>query len=89
MLFIIIGYSDAKISKHFMVDRLTISTLRHEIEMRYPILFKWVEDFKRKAEKQGYAIINDKRKYIDGLKSSNIDKRNKAKILIMRWVIKY
>jgi len=85
----LIGYSDAKLSQKFMIDRLTLCTLRHELEMRYPILFQWIEDFKTRSAKQGYAKLGNKRKYLDGLKSSNLEKRKKAINLSVRWLIQY
>lgn len=89
MLNVIIGYSDAKLSKQFMIDRLLLSTLCHDMEMRNPILFKWIEDFKKQTVKRGYATINNKRKYFAGLKSSNIAQKNKAINLSVRWLISY
>ena len=87
MLCLIIGYSDAKVSKEFMLDRLILSTMRHDLEMRYPVLFEWIEGFKRETIKQGFAMINKKRKCLDGLRSSNIEKRNNAINLSIRWLI--
>ena len=89
LLTTLIGYSDAKLSQKFMIDRLTLSTLRHELEMRYPTLFQWIEDFKTRSAKQGYAKLGNKRKYLDGLKSSNLEKRKKAINLSVRWLIQY
>jgi DNA polymerase-1 len=89
LLTTLIGYSDAKLSQKFMIDRLTLSTLRHELEMRYPTLFQWIEDFKTHSAKQGYAKLGNKRRYLDGLKSSNLEKRKKAINLSVRWLIQY
>jgi len=89
LLSIVTGYSDAKLSKLFMIDRLTVSTIRHDLELRYSTLFQWIETFEKQTTKQGYAIIDNKRKYFDGLKSSNIEKRKKAKNLSVKWLIQY
>lgn len=89
LLAALIGYSDAKLSQKFMIDRLTLSTLRHELEMRYSTLFHWIEDFKTRSAKGGYAKLGNKRKYLDGLKSSNLEKRKKAINLSVRWLIQY
>ena len=57
--------------------------------MRYPTLFNCIEAFKKETKKRGFSSIDNKRKYFDGLKSSNIEKRNKAVNLSVRWLIKY
>ena len=61
-----IGYSDAKLSKRFLIDRLTLSTIRHDLEMRYFSLFQWVENFRRETARLGYLSNNNKYKYFDG-----------------------
>jgi len=66
-----------------------VSTIRHDLELRYSTLFQWIETFEKQTTKQGYAIIDNKRKYFDGLKSSNIEKRKKAKNLSVKWLIQY
>ncbi|MGA1871867.1 MAG: hypothetical protein ACMUJM_25375 [bacterium] len=89
LLSIIIGLSDSKLSKRFLVDQLTASTIRHELEVRYSILFQWIENYRKLVSKQGFASIRNKRKYFDGLKSSNIEKRGKALNFAIRWLISY
>ncbi len=89
LLAIIMGDSDFKLSKKFMIDRLSVSTIRHDIETRYYSLFQWIENFKRQTIKFGYATVNHKRKYFDGLASANIEKRMKAINNSIRWMIKY
>ena len=76
-----------RVSNRFLVDQLTVSTMRHDVKARYKTLFRWLEKFQRLALKNGYARIGDKRKYVDGLKSSNIAKRKKALEHVVRWSV--
>ena len=88
-LAVITGYSDYKLSKEFMIDRTTVLTIRHDLETRYPILFDWIRQFKKRTLKQGYIRFNNKKKYFDGLKSSNLEKRKIAVNNSIKWILKY
>ena len=89
ILSVVSGQSDFKLSQVFLIDHLTISTAKHNIEKRYSILFDWHDNFCNNTAKLGYAEIKGKRKYIDGIGSSNIEKKRKALNLAVRWVIQY
>jgi len=84
-----IGYSDAELAKLFLVDSLAARTIRHDLNTRYRTAFRWLEGFKNRAKELGYAAAGKKRKYIDGLKSSNIAKRNQAAEFAVRWLIQF
>ena len=68
LLSIIIGLFDSKLSKRFLVDQLTVSTIRHELEGRYSILFQWLENYKKQTLSHGFVFFGNKRKYFDGFK---------------------
>jgi hypothetical protein len=51
---------------------------RTALVMRYERLFEWLRQFTEHSISLGYAEYEGKRKYLAGLRSSNIDKRNKA-----------
>jgi DNA polymerase-1 len=89
LLYFVLGHSDSSMSRKFLIDHLTVTTIRHDLEKRYQILFQWLESFQREAERNGYAMIDGKRKYIDGLRSSNIAKRRQASAYAVRWLIRY
>ncbi|WP_321415861.1 DNA polymerase [uncultured Desulfobacter sp.] len=88
-LAIISGYSDYKLSKEFMLDRTTVLTIRHDLYMRYQILFNWIEQFKKQTLDKGFAVYQNKKKYFAGLKSSNIETREIAVNNSIRWILKY
>jgi hypothetical protein len=89
LLSVVSGQSGFKLSQLFMLDRLTISTVRHDIEKRYSKLFCWLENFRKETAKRGYASMKGRRKYFDGIGSSSIEKRKNALNLAVRWVIQY
>ena len=89
LLSIIIGDSNFKLSRRFMIDRFTAATIRHDVETRYSLLFRWMDNFKMQTDRRGYAIKDGKRKYFNGLRSSNVEKRKKAINNSVRWLIQY
>jgi DNA polymerase-1 len=88
LLSFVLGHADSRLSRRFLIDHLTVTTLRHDLEERYRTLFEWLEHFRRQAERNGYATHGGKRKYIDGLRSSNIAKRRQALEYAVRWLIR-
>lgn len=89
LLRLAVGQSDTALSKRFLVDRLKISTMRHDLEERYQTMFQWLNNFCRLARTKGYATNGDQRKYIDGLKSSDVAKRAQALEFAVRWLLRY
>ena len=83
------GQPDSKLSRAFLVDRPKIGMIRHDLEKRYQTMFQWLESYRRKALASGYATVDGKRKYIDGLKSSDIVRRERALEHAVRWLIRY
>ncbi|MBW0001412.1 MAG: hypothetical protein JO015_20140, partial [Verrucomicrobia bacterium] len=72
LLSVVLGHSEAKLSRRFLIDRLNIGTLMRDIEKRYEVTFGWLRDYRRVAQANGYATANGRRKYIDDLRSSDL-----------------
>lgn len=89
LLSVAIGLSDAAISTRFLIDRPKAARMRQALEARYGTLFKWLDEYRRDAMTQGFACLDGKRKYLEGLKSSDIEKRHKALMAAVRWAIRY
>ncbi len=89
LLRLAIGQSDTVLSKRFLVDRPKIVTMRHDLEKRYQIMFQWLRRFRSATRAKGYATNGDLRKYIDGLKSSDVARRGQALEHAVRWLIRY
>jgi DNA polymerase I-like protein with 3'-5' exonuclease and polymerase domains len=89
LLRLAVGQSDTASSKRFLVDRSKIATMRHDLEKRYQAMFQWLNSFRRVARAKRYATNGDLRKYIDGLKSSDVARREQALEYAVRWLIRY
>jgi DNA polymerase I-like protein with 3'-5' exonuclease and polymerase domains len=89
LLSFVLGHTDANLSRKFFLDQLTVATLRQDLEARYRTLFAWLAHFQRQAERDGYAMHDDKRKYIDGLRSADLAKRRRAFEYAVRWLIQW
>ena len=89
VLLLALGRADFELSKRFLVDRLAAATMRHDVQVRYRSTFQFLEEFRRNSLAQGYAYSNGKRKYLAGLKSSNLGKRKKAQEYAVRWLLGY
>ena len=89
LLRLAVGQSDTVLSKRFLVDRLKIGTMRHDLEKRYQTMFQWLNGFRRLARAKHYATNGNLRKHIDGLKSSDVARRGQALEHAVRWLICY
>ncbi len=89
LLSLAVGQSDSKLSRAFLVDRVKIREIRTDLGERYSTMFRWLDNYRRKAQANGYAAIDGKRKYIDGLKSSDMARRDRAMEEAVRWLIRY
>ena len=82
-----IGTSNAALCKRFLIDARRASDLREGVTGRYPKLFTWIEEYRRNVVSSGFALSAGRRKYWDGLRSSDIDRRNRAQRSAVRWLI--
>ncbi len=82
-----IGTSNAALCKRFLIDARRASDLREGVTGRYPKLFTWIEEYRRNIVLSGFALSAGRRKYWDGLRSSDIDRRNRAQRSAVRWLI--
>jgi DNA polymerase I-like protein with 3'-5' exonuclease and polymerase domains len=89
LLRLAIGQSDSKLARRFMVDGLSITGMRHDLERRYSKMFQWLNRFRSETLGNGYATKRDLKKYIDGLKSSDVARRQQAAECAVRWLMRY
>jgi DNA polymerase I-like protein with 3'-5' exonuclease and polymerase domains len=87
LLNLLLGHSNFEVSKRFFIDQMSASTIRHDVEVRYRKSFQFLDEFRQVAAKQGYACKDGKRKYLAGLRSSNLGKRQKAQEYAVRWLL--
>jgi DNA polymerase-1 len=84
-----IAESDLPLAKRYLANRSKIAAMRNDMEKRYETMFRWLSHFRRLAQASGYATNGALRKYIDGLKSSDMSKRAQALEYAVRWLIRY
>jgi DNA polymerase-1 len=89
LLAVAIGLSDAALSRRFLIDRVMAACIRQAAKRRYVKLFEWLDSYCRVAMSQGFACHDGRLKYLEGLKSSNVDKRQNALVSALRWTIGY
>jgi hypothetical protein len=89
LLMTAIGEPDPVVSRRFLMGRADTAKLRSAITSRYQALFSWLQDFRRAALANGFAEHRGSRKYLAGLRSSDVDKRNKAVRSAVRWLARY
>ena len=86
VLLIAIGEPLPVLSRRFLIGRAEAAKLRSAITSRYPALFRWLQEFKGSALASGFAEYRGRRKYLAGLRSSDLDKRNRALRAAVRWL---
>jgi DNA polymerase I-like protein with 3'-5' exonuclease and polymerase domains len=89
LLYVATGLSDATICRKLLITKTQAVQIRTAITSRYEHLFDWLDQFTRYSIEHGYAEYAGRRKYLDGLRSSDIDKRTKAVRSVVRWLIRY
>jgi DNA polymerase I-like protein with 3'-5' exonuclease and polymerase domains len=87
LISIAIGLSNAALCKRFLIDVRRASILREFVVRRYTKLFEWLDQYKKKVISAGFATLGERRKYWDGLGSSDMGKRNRAVQSAVRWLI--
>lgn len=87
LVLLAIGASNAALCKRLLIDARRASDLREGVTGRYPRLFTWLEEYRRNIVSSGFALSAGRRRYWDGLGSSDIDRRNRAQRSAVRWLI--
>ena len=89
LLSIAIGLPDAAVCRRFLISPEKAMRIRANLRMRYPVLFEWLDRFRRESIARGYAEHDGRRIYLEGLRSSNIEKKNAATAFAIRWLVRY
>ena len=84
-----IGDPETELCRRYLIDTLTLSTIHAELHKRYPLVFEWLKAFREKAGDRGFVSVNGRRKYLQGLQSSNVFVKRKAMNRAIRWAIRY
>jgi len=87
LLSLVVGASNHLMCRRFLLDSSSMAALRHQFRTRYSITFLWLERFCNETAMKGYASALGRRRYLDGLRSSNLIKRDKAMHSAIKWLI--
>src|ERR1700730_11665988 len=89
LLSIAIGLQDAAVCRRFLISPEKAMRIRANLQVRYSALFEWLDRFRREAIARGYAEHDGRRICLEGLRSSNIEKKNAATASAIRWLVRY
>jgi DNA polymerase-1 len=89
LLSVAIGLPDAAVCRRFLISPEKAMRIKANLQVRYPTLFEWLDRFRRESITRGYAEHDGQRIYIEGLRSSNIEKRNTAAVFAARWLVRH
>lgn len=87
LISVAIGLSNAALCKRFLIDARRAMALRDHVTDRYSRLFEWLDEYRRNIIIAGFASSGTRRRYWEGLRSANIDRRNRALRSAVRWLI--
>jgi hypothetical protein len=89
LLSIMIDLPNDQVCRAFCLSQGTVATLRHELEIKYFRSFSWLEDYRKAVAETGTGVVENRTRYFNGVKSSNLEKREKAIRSSVRWLLKY
>jgi DNA polymerase I-like protein with 3'-5' exonuclease and polymerase domains len=89
LLSTMIGMSNEKLCKRFLYKQSVIASIRHDFEVRYCKSYRWLEEYRKQTMKRGFALDCERRRWFDGLRSSDIAKRERAVNSAVRWLLRY
>jgi len=89
LLSVAIGLPDAAVCRRFLINPEKAMRIKANLQVRYPTLFEWLDHFRRESITRGYAEHDGQRIYIEGLRSSNIEKRKTATVFAARWLVRH
>jgi hypothetical protein len=89
VLSLVIGTSDSKLARQFLLKQSVVADLKHRVRARYRRVFHWVDVIHTDAAKYGFIKNEGRRFFVAGLGSSDLYKRQKAMDLCVRWLLQY
>jgi hypothetical protein len=89
LLSIVTGVSDHQLCGIFLLDRSAVAAIRHDFQTRYSSTFFWLDKFFKETAANGFASAHGRRRYFDGLRSSNLAKRNGALHSAVKWLLQW
>jgi hypothetical protein len=82
LLSMMIGMSNSELCRRLLFERSAVASIRHDVELRYASSFTWLAAYREETMRRGFALDADRKRWLAGLRSSDIGKREKA---LVRW----
>lgn len=89
LLSIMVGLPKEKICRAFCLSQAKVASLCHDLEVRYSRSFSWLVNYRKAVAEQGMALVDERTCWFNGVRSSNLQKREKAIQSSVRWLLKY
>ncbi|MBK5970871.1 MULTISPECIES: DNA polymerase [Thiorhodovibrio] len=89
LLSLVVGNSNSKLARQFLLEQPVVADLRHRISVRYRRAFQWVDGVHTDAIKYGFIENEGRRFFVAGLGSSDLYKRQQAMNLCVKWLLQY
>ena len=89
LLSFITGVSDYQLCRMFFLDRDAVESILHDFQIRYSKTFLWLRKIRETTATNGFASACGRRRYFDGLRSSDLEKRNSALHSAVKWLVRW
>ncbi len=89
LLSIMVGLPKDKICRAFCLSQAKLAILRHDLEVRYIRSFSWLENYCKTVAEKCMAVVDERTRWFNGVRSSNLAIREKAIRSSVRWLLKY
>ena len=89
LLALVISQSEEALAKRLLISRAQAAKVRRELDARYCLAFRWLDVFRKEALQNGFVSHGERRKYLEGLQSSDMDKRNQGLNAAVKWLVCY
>jgi DNA polymerase-1 len=89
LLSFITGVSDYQLCRMFLLDRDAVERILHDFQIRYSKTFLWLGKFRETSATNGFASACGRRRHFDGLRSSDLEKRNSALHSAFKWLVRW
>jgi DNA polymerase-1 len=89
LLSIMVGLPKEKICRAFCLSQAKVASLCHDLEVRYSRSFSWLVNYRKAVAEQGMAVVDERTHWFNGVRSSNLQKREKAIQSSVRWLLRY
>jgi hypothetical protein len=85
----ITGVSEYQQCRMFLLERNAVESILHDFQIRHSKTFLWLGKFRETTATNGFASACGRRRYFDGLRSSDLEKRNSALHSAVKWLVKW